>query len=48
MAKKIIFVTTYPSKRDSTMINFMLGGVDNQKTEFRQILKFWPKKSQNQ
>ena len=21
----------------------MLGGVDNQKTEFRQILKFWPK-----
>ena len=44
MPKKLIFVTAIPLKCDSTMINFMLGGVDNQKTQFRQSLKFWPKK----
>ena len=48
MAKKIIFVTAIPLKCDSTMINFILGGIDNQKTEFRQILKFWPNKFPNQ
>ena len=48
MAKKLIFVTAIPLKCDSTMINFILGGVDDQKTQFRQSLKFWQKKISNQ
>ena len=40
MAKKLIFVTAIALKRDSKMVNFMLVGLDNRKTEFRKLSKF--------
>ena len=48
MAKKLIFITAIPLKCDCKMINFLLGGVDNQKTEFRQILIILAENFQNQ
>ena len=48
MTKKLIFVTAIALKRDSKMVNFMLVRLDNQKTEFRKLLKILTKKIQNQ